>query len=93
MEAQHIKKKYRIIQGNLLEDSIAFESTLIKIEEAIKKQESEMRHLKVRVGAQVRCGTDRTGSLMHREILGSQNDAAYDSGLLGCDIECWVTGS
>ena len=57
MEAQHIKKKYRIIQNNLLEDSIAFESTLLKIEEAIKKQESEMIHLKVRVGAQVRCET------------------------------------
>jgi len=54
MEAQHIKKKYRIIQSNLLEDSIAFESTLMKIEEAIKKQESEMIHLKVRTGAQVR---------------------------------------
>lgn len=48
MEAEHIKKKYRIIQGNLLEDSVAFESTLMKIEEAIKKQESEMMHLKVR---------------------------------------------
>lgn len=57
MEAQHIKKKYRIIQSNLLEDSIAFESTLVKIEEAIKKQESEMIHLKVRAGAQVRCET------------------------------------
>jgi len=54
MEAQHIKKKYRIIQSNLLEDSIAFESTLMKIEEEIKKQESEMIHLKVRTGAQVR---------------------------------------
>ena len=57
MEAQHIKKKYRIIQSNLLEDSIAFESTLMRIEEAIKKQESEMIHLKVRAGAQVRCET------------------------------------
>jgi hypothetical protein len=59
MEARHIRKKYRIIQSNLLEDSITFESTLMKIEEAIKKQESEMRHLKVRVGAKVRCETDR----------------------------------
>ena len=57
MEAEHIKKKYRIIQSNLLEDSVAFESTLMKIEEAITTQESEMMHLKVRTGAQVMCET------------------------------------
>jgi hypothetical protein len=60
MEAEHIKKKYRIIQSNLLEDSVAFESTLMKIEEAIQKQESEMMHLKVRTSAQVRCETTDT---------------------------------
>lgn len=50
MEAEHIKKKYRIIQSNLLEDSVAFESTLMKIEEAITTQESEMMHLKISSG-------------------------------------------
>lgn len=70
MEAQHIKKKYRIIQSSLLDDSIAFESTLMKTEEAIKKQESEMIHLKVRASTQVRCETtDRqTDSLLHHYI-------------------------
>jgi hypothetical protein len=47
MEAEHIKKKYQIIQSSLQEDSVTFESSLQKIEEAIRKQESEVRHLKV----------------------------------------------
>jgi hypothetical protein len=47
MEAEHVRKKYQIIQGSLLEDSVAFESSLVKTEEAIRKQESEIRHLKV----------------------------------------------
>jgi len=47
MEAEHVQKKYRIIKGSLLEDRVAFESSLVKIEEVLKKQEAEIRHLKV----------------------------------------------
>jgi len=47
MEAEHVKKKYQVIQGSLLEDSVTFESSLMKIKEAMKKQEAEIRHLKV----------------------------------------------
>lgn len=50
MEAEHVQKKYRIIQGSLLEDRVAFESSLVKVEENIKKQEAEIRHLKVSDG-------------------------------------------
>jgi hypothetical protein len=47
MEAEHVKKKYQIIQSSLQEDGVAFENSLVRIEEAIRKQESEIRHLKV----------------------------------------------
>ena len=47
MEAEHVRKKYRIIRGRLLDDSVEFESTLVKMEEAIQTQESEIKQLKV----------------------------------------------
>jgi septation ring formation regulator EzrA len=66
MEAEHVQKKYRIIQGSLLEDRVAFESSLVKIEEDIKKQEAEIRHLKVSNGwtGYVSEATDRKTDLL-----------------------------
>jgi hypothetical protein len=73
MEAQHVQKKYRIIQGSLLEDRVAFESSLVNIEEDIKKQEAEIRHLKVGVmGGQVvflKVQTRQTGYFVHMCVL------------------------
>ena len=51
MEAEHVRKKYRIIRTSLLDDSVEFESTLVKIEDAIKKQEAEINQLKVNTRA------------------------------------------
>ncbi|GFG29927.1 hypothetical protein Cfor_09945 [Coptotermes formosanus] len=68
MEAEHIKKKYRIIQSNLLEDSVAFESTLMKIEEAIQKQESEMMHLKAIYGEALGLRDSTRGILLRQEV-------------------------
>lgn len=42
-----MKKKYRSIRGNLLEDSVGFESTLKRLEDSIAKQEEEIEKLEV----------------------------------------------
>lgn len=68
MEAEHVRKKYEIIQGSLLDDSVAFESSLVKIEEAIRKQESEIRHLKVSGCSEVSF-LRQTDRLLHESVL------------------------
>ncbi|CAH0770371.1 unnamed protein product [Bemisia tabaci] len=45
MEAEHLRKKYRNIKSNLINDSVTFESILLKLEESILKQEMEISHL------------------------------------------------
>lgn len=47
MEAEHLRKKYRNIKSNLINDSVTFESILLKLEESILKQEMEISHLQV----------------------------------------------
>jgi acetate kinase len=68
MEAEHVKKKYQIIQSSLQEDSVAFKSSLTRIEEAIGKQESEIRHLKVSV-FQSGLSEASTHTLLHECVL------------------------
>lgn len=68
MEAEHVRKKYQIIQGSLLEDSVAFESSLVKIEEAIRKQESEIRHLKAVYGEALGLRDVTKGTLVRQEL-------------------------
>ncbi|PSN45156.1 hypothetical protein C0J52_03936 [Blattella germanica] len=74
MEAEHVKKKYRVIRGSLLEDGVAFESTLIKIEEAIKKQEAEIRQLKD-VHSEALGLRDATRTTLTRQELNAVNAA------------------
>lgn len=47
MEADHMRKKYRSIRSSLLQDGVAYESTLKKLEDDLLKQESEIQHLEV----------------------------------------------
>ncbi|PNF16323.1 hypothetical protein B7P43_G10836, partial [Cryptotermes secundus] len=68
MEAEHVRKKYQIIQGSLLDDSVAFESSLVKIEEAIRKQESEIRHLKAVYGEALGLRDATKGTLVRQEL-------------------------
>lgn len=47
MEAEHLKKKYKTIRNQLLDESVGFESTLKKLEEKITQQENEIYRLQV----------------------------------------------
>ncbi|CRK98896.1 CLUMA_CG012116, isoform A [Clunio marinus] len=44
-EAEHIRKKYHCIKNSLMSDSERFESTLLKMEAAIKEQQQEINKL------------------------------------------------
>lgn len=44
-EAEHIRKKYRSIKSSLMMDSERFESTLLKMEAAIREQQQEINKL------------------------------------------------
>ena len=44
-EAEHIRKKYRSIKNSLMMDSEKFESTLLKMEAAIREQQQEINKL------------------------------------------------
>jgi coiled-coil domain-containing protein 151 len=44
-EAEHIRKKYRSIKSSLMMDSEKFESTILKMEEAIREQQQEINQL------------------------------------------------
>lgn len=44
-EAEHIRKKYRSIRNSLMMDSEKFESTLLKMEAAIRDQQQEINKL------------------------------------------------
>lgn len=44
-EAEHIRKKYRSIKNSLMMDSERFESTLLKMEAAIREQQQEINKL------------------------------------------------
>ncbi|KAJ9583182.1 hypothetical protein L9F63_022482 [Diploptera punctata] len=68
MEAQHVRKKYRIIRNSLLNDSVHFESTLLKIEEAIKKQETEVNQLKEVYSEAVGLRDVTRGTLTRQEL-------------------------
>lgn len=68
MEAEHVNKKYKTIRLHLLKDSVQFESALAKIEQEIKKQESEIRHLEI-VNKEALGLRDLTkGTLLRQEI-------------------------
>ncbi|KAK7580718.1 hypothetical protein V9T40_001347 [Parthenolecanium corni] len=45
MEVEHLRKKYRTIKSQLVDESVGFESTLRKLEEKIYQQETEISHL------------------------------------------------
>lgn len=47
MEVKHLRKKYRMIKSQLVDESVAFESILKKLEEQISKQENEISRLHV----------------------------------------------
>lgn len=47
MEAEHVNKKYKMIQSQLLSESVEFESCLKKLEEEISKQKVEIEHLRI----------------------------------------------
>lgn len=53
MEVEHLRKKYKSIKNQLLEESIGFESTLAKLEEKISQQENEISDLQVGLISQV----------------------------------------
>lgn len=49
MEVEHLRKKYRTIKSQLVDESVGFESTLKKLEEKICQQENEISRLQVSV--------------------------------------------
>ncbi|XP_069678804.1 outer dynein arm-docking complex subunit 3 [Periplaneta americana] len=68
MEAEYVRKKYRIIRASLLEDSVEFESSLVKIEEAIKKQEVEINRLRNIYGEALDLRDVTKGMLVRQEV-------------------------
>ncbi|GLG99741.1 Uncharacterized protein GBIM_06138 [Gryllus bimaculatus] len=69
MEAEHIKKKYCSIRSSLLEDSVHFESSLLKLEGDIQKQEKEIQHLQGIHKEALELRDMTKGTLMKQEIM------------------------
>lgn len=47
MEADHLRKKYKTIRNELIDEKVGFESTLLKLEGKIGSQENEISRLQV----------------------------------------------
>ncbi|XP_068082941.1 golgin subfamily A member 6-like protein 26 [Anabrus simplex] len=82
MEAEHVKKKYRSIRSDLLDDSVEFESSLEKIEQMIQNQEKEIIHLE-EINKEALDLRDMTkGTLMKQEVMALNAGKARDRQLI-----------
>ncbi|XP_075227924.1 coiled-coil domain containing protein 151 [Lycorma delicatula] len=69
MEADHMRKKYCSIRSSLLQDGVAYESTLKKLEEDLLKQESEIQHLEGINKEAIGLRESTKGLLMRQEMI------------------------